>query len=57
MKKEWQEKMIEGMRLIKEACQANDSWNKCHNCPFDQYCSALMEAEIIDQYQGIDWDL
>lgn len=54
-KKTWQEKMIQGMKLIKEACHENDEWNACSSCPFDFYCTALMDEEVIDKYDGVDW--
>ena len=52
---DWKQKMIEGMRLIREACNTNDEWNQCERCPFDKYCTALMEANLIDPVEGLIW--
>ena len=38
----WYEKMSEGMRLMKEACAENETWDKCWNCPFESVCGKLM---------------
>lgn len=54
---DWKQKMAEGMRLMREACTANSDWSKCKECPFDKYCTALMEAELIDPFEGLDWEL
>lgn len=50
---DWQKKMLEGMRLMQEACSDNGHWTKCHICPFDSYCTALMDAELIDSFEGL----
>lgn len=55
----WYEKMSEGMRLMKEACIENDSWNKCWGCPFDPICEKLtimskQDGEF-DQYIPSNW--
>lgn len=55
--KEWQKKMLKGMSMMREACGANGEWNKCKECPFDAYCTALMEANLIDPFEGLDWEL
>ena len=49
----WQKQMLEGMRLMQEACGANGQWNHCCECPFDAYCTALMDAELIDPFDGL----
>ena len=54
---DWKQKMTEGMRLMREACNANGEWNKCHHCPFDRYCTALMVDGLIDPFEGLDWEL
>lgn len=54
---DWKQKMLEGMRLVREACEANGEWNKCDHCPFDKYCTALMEADLIDPFGGVTWEL
>lgn len=48
--------MLEGMRLMLEACGENDAWHGCHRCPFDEYCTALMDAAKIDPLTGLDWE-
>lgn len=53
---DWQKKMLEGMRLMLEACGENDQWHNCHRCPFDEYCTALMDAAQIDPLTGLDWE-
>ena len=50
--KEWQVKMLDGMRLIQEACRENDEWHECNNCPFDEYCEAAMEMDVLED----PWD-
>lgn len=54
---DWKQKMTEGMRLISEACNANSEWDKCKECPFDAYCTALMEADLINLFEGSIWEL
>ena len=39
----WKEKMIFAMTLLKEACEANTNWDKCEECPFDDYCDCIMK--------------
>ena len=51
----WKEKMLEGMRLLQEGCVDNPSWGECVNCPFDKYCTALMDAELIDPFDGVNF--
>lgn len=50
----WEEKMLEGMRLLQEGCDENYE-DECVNCPFDKYCTALMDAELIDPFVGINF--
>ena len=33
----WKEKILEGMKLIREGCKENISWLNCSECPFDEY--------------------
>ena len=49
----WQEKMKKAMEDMVAACQANGSWTDCKNCPFDTYCTALMDERLIDPYEGL----
>lgn len=50
---EWQKKMLEGMRLMQEACAEVGSWNDCRKCPFGRYCDTLMENDDIDSFMGL----
>lgn len=43
-KMRWNDKMSEGMRLMREACSENENWNKCWDCPFDSICEQLMNV-------------
>ena len=52
----WKDKMWKGMKLIKEACQENEGWNSCSKCPFDTFCTGLMDKNLIDPFEGIDWE-
>lgn len=40
---DWVEKMKVAMLRVQEACQTNDKWSNCQNCPFDEYCTVLLE--------------
>lgn len=55
MKKTWNEKVLEGMRLIQEGCRENEEWNGCATCPFDEYCTVLMEEDSISKFEGVRW--
>ena len=37
----WKEKILEGMKLIKQGCFENKNWNDCKFCPFDKYCTYI----------------
>ena len=39
----WEEKITEGMKLIKEGCINQNNWIDCPKCPFDDYCTILMQ--------------
>ena len=52
---DWQAKMAQAMDMIQEICKEQDGWNNCASCPFDRYCTALMDANLIDPFKGIDW--
>lgn len=44
---DWTEKMIEAMRMLHEACKANEDWTECsERCPFDAYCDAFLSADL-----------
>lgn len=36
---DWKEKILEGMKLIKEGCKENTSWTQCCHCPFNDWCT------------------
>ncbi len=38
---DWIEDMKLAMLRMQMACQSNDKWNECQNCPFDEYCTVL----------------
>ena len=50
---DWKEKMDLGMKTIQEACKENEDWTKCKDCPFNEYCTTLMDAKLIDPFEGI----
>lgn len=41
--KDWKEEMKMGMLMIQSACQKNESWGKCHECPFDDFCDYIYD--------------
>lgn len=42
---DWKEKILEGMKLIREGCKGNASWVNCCECPYDEYCTAMMSRD------------
>ena len=48
------DKIIEGMRLMKEGCaeQPNDN-NNCKKCPFDKICDVLAVVRFDNKYVDI----
>ena len=53
---DWTDKMRFGMMTMMEACKENKRWDLCRDrCPFDEYCTALMEAKLISMYEGLDF--
>jgi hypothetical protein len=46
MDEENRQKMITAMRMMKEACRSNDSWDGCEKCPFDSFCTMLQRSAI-----------
>lgn len=53
--KNWNEKVLAGMKLIKEGCsQQNPYWDKCSDCPFDSCCDAIRMASKKSTYPS-DW--
>lgn len=51
----WQTKMGQAMDAMREACRENNDWTKCHTCPFDIYCTALMDVKLFNPLEGIEW--
>lgn len=57
-------KILEGMKLIQEGCEAIDDFSKCKDCPFFKICKrlrALGKQEFNDDGALIpewwfDWD-
>lgn len=49
----WIETMKQAMATLQNACQSNTEWSACNKCPFDRYCTALMDAELIDPFEGL----
>lgn len=35
----WEEKIKEGMKLIKEGCKEKPKGNTCKKCPFNEFCT------------------
>lgn len=52
---DWKAKMALAMNMMEEACHENEEWTKCDSCPFDTYCTALMNAALIDPFEGVKW--
>ena len=42
--KDWKEKMLEAMIMMKKACEEKDALESCKNCPFNEYCDNLFEG-------------
>ncbi|MDV3429540.1 MAG: hypothetical protein LIR50_21370 [Bacillota bacterium] len=51
----WQAQMAQAMDTIQKVCKEQNKWDRCAECPFDRFCTALMEAELIDPFEGINW--
>lgn len=39
----WDEKIKEGMKLLKEGCSEQTEWRKCYDCPFSTFCELMEE--------------
>ncbi len=52
---DWKSKMFLGMKMIQRACQENENWDHCAECPFNAYCTALMEENLIDPFKGVNF--
>ena len=53
----WVNQMAKAMAMMQEACEANGEWNRCGDCPFNVYCTALMDAKLIDPCVGLDFSI
>lgn len=53
---DWKSKMRFGMKMIQEACQENESWDRCAECPFDAYCTVLMDEHLISPLDGVNFE-
>ena len=38
---EWQKKIIEAMKNLRDACNLNLDWEGCKKCPFRDYCDSI----------------
>lgn len=45
---DWKEKMRDGMKMIKDACEENHDWSNCSKCPFENLCDAIVGSEYKD---------
>lgn len=50
----WHERMSEGMRLMKEACAENETFDFCWDCPFNSICEKLMDAARAENAKNED---
>ena len=48
----WIKHMEEAMKAVEAACAENTMWDRCRECPFDDYCTALMDAELFEPRGG-----
>ena len=40
---DWKEKVLVGMKLIKEGCHESTDWTNCKDCPFDEFCDYIAD--------------
>ena len=38
---DWIDEMKEAIEILKTACDKNEIWGACVECPFDKYCTVL----------------
>ena len=43
---DWIKEMREAMLKLQEACRKNTTWAECYKCPFDEYCTVLLESKV-----------
>ena len=53
---DWKKQIAEGMKMIMAGCKNNDSWTNCHDCPFDQFCSAIWKDKEINFSTPDSWE-
>lgn len=59
----WIEEMKTAMRAIKTACEHNEDWTECRNCPFAEVCD-LLDLSAMDNgeedpsvYEPHNWEV
>lgn len=55
--KNWTDKILAGMNLIKEGCKENSSWTDCEKCPFETFCSIIEQARREQMIYAFNVDL
>ena len=40
---DWKEEMKMGMLMIQSACQKNEGWGECYECPFNNFCDYIYD--------------
>ena len=48
---DWVSEMRAGMKMMAKACEKNTDWTKCHECPFDEICTMLMDKGVKDGFE------
>lgn len=43
---DWTEKMAKAIRDLQNACNENDEWRGCWECPFKKFCDILEETGV-----------
>lgn len=53
----WTDRMRIAMQAMKEACNENEDWFYCIECPFCKYCEVLESAPETynDVFNGLNW--
>ena len=51
---EWADEIKKAMMMLKNACNKNDMWLKCKDCPFDAYCDVLDDHGMLVPEE---WDI
>lgn len=53
---DWKEKMRDGMKMIRDACEENGDWSNCSKCPFENLCDAIVGSEY-NKENDMEWDM